>query len=235
MDDDDDQEFEFIDTQIHSKPLQVDASPPQKPVHIDISQSLLHKQQKDATINIDNSVQQQNERRENSKHINGNDTNIQHPVEIKKDNIDNNENNSIQEKTETMEDKPYSPIQPTTEIFIHSDEETKSPLKDVPSEPSKKNDDSNGPNQGYDSEEELENNIQGEDDEYARFVSDIASRKLEDVKRELYQDMKELNAQQRKDKGNSDDITDQMIGDIQVSHPQRYYASNSTISFKRNC
>ncbi|KAG1250674.1 hypothetical protein G6F68_012680 [Rhizopus microsporus] len=114
-----------------------------------------------------------------------------------------------------MEDKPYSPIQPTTEIFIHSDEETKSPLKDVPSEPSKKNDDSNGPNQGYDSEEELENNIQGEDDEYARFVSDIASRKLEDVKRELYQDMKELNAQQRKDKGNSDDITDQMIGDIQ--------------------
>ncbi|KAG0946717.1 hypothetical protein G6F57_002532 [Rhizopus arrhizus] len=215
LDDDDDQEFEFIDTQIHSKPLQVDASPPQKPVHIDISQSLLHKQQKDATINIDNSVQQQNERRENSKHINGNDTNIQHPVEIKKDNIDNNDNNSIQEKTETMEDKPYSPIQPTTEIFIHSDEETKSPLKDVPSEPSKKNDDSNGPNQGYDSEEELENNIQGEDDEYARFVSDIASRKLEDVKRELYQDMKELNAQQRKDKGNSDDITDQMIGDIQ--------------------
>lgn len=68
---------------------------------------------------------------------------------------------------------------------------------------------------GYNSEDELDTNINGEEDEYARFVSDIASKKLDEVRTELYQDMKELNKQQRKEMGNSDDITDQMIQDIQ--------------------
>lgn len=68
--------------------------------------------------------------------------------------------------------------------------------------------------QGYNSEDEAPD-VQGEEDEYARFVSDIASKKLEDVRSELYEDLKDLNKQQRKDLGNADDITDQMVRDIQ--------------------
>ncbi|KAI9486539.1 MAG: hypothetical protein EXX96DRAFT_549453 [Benjaminiella poitrasii] len=68
---------------------------------------------------------------------------------------------------------------------------------------------------GYNSEEELVGNVEAEEDEYARFVSDIASKKLDDIKNELYRDMKELNKQQRKEMGNSDDVTDQMVQDIQ--------------------
>lgn len=67
---------------------------------------------------------------------------------------------------------------------------------------------------GYNSEDEAYD-VQGEEDEYARFVSDIASKKLEDVRTELYRDLKELNKQQRKELGNSEDITDQMVRDIQ--------------------
>ncbi|KAI8643476.1 hypothetical protein BD408DRAFT_442679 [Parasitella parasitica] len=68
--------------------------------------------------------------------------------------------------------------------------------------------------QGYNSENEAPD-IQGEEDEYARFVSDIASKKLEDVRSELHKDLRELNKQQRKDLGNAEDITDQMVRDIQ--------------------
>ncbi|CAO3645640.1 unnamed protein product [Mucor fragilis] len=67
---------------------------------------------------------------------------------------------------------------------------------------------------GYNSEEEAPD-VLGEEDEYARFVSDIASKKLEDVRTELYKDLSELNKQQRKELGNSEDITDQMVRDIQ--------------------
>jgi DNA excision repair protein ERCC-5 len=66
---------------------------------------------------------------------------------------------------------------------------------------------------GYNSEEELD--VQGEEDEFARFVSDIQSKHLDQVRTELYQDMKDLNKQQRKEMGNSDDVTDQMVQDIQ--------------------
>lgn len=68
---------------------------------------------------------------------------------------------------------------------------------------------------GYNSEDEFEGNAKGEDDEFARFVSDIASKNIEDIRTELHSDMRDLNRQQRKDMGNSDDITDQMIQDIQ--------------------
>jgi DNA excision repair protein ERCC-5 len=66
---------------------------------------------------------------------------------------------------------------------------------------------------GYNSEDELD--VQGEEDEYARFVSDIQSKHLDQVRTELYKDMRDLNKQQRKEMGNSDDITDQMVQDIQ--------------------
>ncbi|KAI8076524.1 uncharacterized protein B0P05DRAFT_512031 [Gilbertella persicaria] len=68
---------------------------------------------------------------------------------------------------------------------------------------------------GYNSEDELEESFGGEHDEFARFVSDIASKNLDDIRSELYRDMKELNKQKRKEMGNSDDVTDQMVQDIQ--------------------
>lgn len=68
---------------------------------------------------------------------------------------------------------------------------------------------------GYNSEDELGENIDEEDNEYARFVSDIASKNIDDIRKELRQDIKELNQQQKKNMGNTDDITDQMVQDIQ--------------------
>lgn len=68
---------------------------------------------------------------------------------------------------------------------------------------------------GYNSEDELEENIGQEDDEFARFVSDIASKNIEDIRNNLQRDMEELNQAQKKNMGNSDDITGQMIQDIQ--------------------
>ncbi|KAI8991248.1 hypothetical protein BDF20DRAFT_909056 [Mycotypha africana] len=69
--------------------------------------------------------------------------------------------------------------------------------------------------QGYNSEEELVNTMQGEEAEYLRFVSDIATKHLDDIKKDLQREVKELNALQRKTMGNTDDITDQMVQDTQ--------------------
>ncbi|KAF7731759.1 DNA repair protein rad2 [Apophysomyces ossiformis] len=69
--------------------------------------------------------------------------------------------------------------------------------------------------QGYNSDEELVGDPVAEENEYARFVSDIASKDLESVRQDLYRDMKELNKQQRKEMGNTDDVTQQMVQDIQ--------------------
>ncbi|KAI8139414.1 hypothetical protein BJV82DRAFT_627178 [Fennellomyces sp. T-0311] len=68
---------------------------------------------------------------------------------------------------------------------------------------------------GYNSDEELMGDVRAEESEYARFVSDIANKDIESVREELYRDMKELNKQQRKDMGNADDVTNQMVQDIQ--------------------
>lgn len=70
-------------------------------------------------------------------------------------------------------------------------------------------------NQGYNSDEELLGDVEAEESEYARFVSDIADKDLESVREELYRDLKELNKQQRKEMGNTDDVTNQMVQDIQ--------------------
>ncbi|KAG2195365.1 hypothetical protein INT47_004473 [Mucor saturninus] len=68
---------------------------------------------------------------------------------------------------------------------------------------------------GYNSEDELEGNIDQEDDEFARFVSDIASKDIADIRNNLQQDLEELNQAQKKNMGNTDDITGQMIKEIQ--------------------
>lgn len=69
--------------------------------------------------------------------------------------------------------------------------------------------------QGYNSDEELIGDPKAEEDEYARFISDIAEKDIDSVREELYRDMKELNKQQRKEMGNTDDITQQMTEDVQ--------------------
>ncbi|KAI9362736.1 hypothetical protein BD770DRAFT_434037 [Pilaira anomala] len=68
---------------------------------------------------------------------------------------------------------------------------------------------------GYNSEDELYENAENENAEYAQFLSDIGSKGVEEVRSELKEDMEKLNEVQRKNKGNSDEITDQMIRDIQ--------------------
>ncbi|KAI8356648.1 hypothetical protein BD560DRAFT_426449 [Blakeslea trispora] len=68
---------------------------------------------------------------------------------------------------------------------------------------------------GYNSEDELGESFRGEDDEFVRFVSDISSKKMDDIKHQLFNDLKELNKQKRKEMGNSDEVTDQMVQDIQ--------------------
>ncbi|KAI8367523.1 uncharacterized protein BYT42DRAFT_648548 [Radiomyces spectabilis] len=69
--------------------------------------------------------------------------------------------------------------------------------------------------QGYNSDEEVLHDVAGEENEYARFISSIADKDIQSVREELYRDMKELNKQQRKEMGNTDDITQQMVQDIQ--------------------
>lgn len=93
---------------------------------------------------------------------------------------------------------------------------------------------------GYNSDEELVDKVEAEEDEYARFVSDIAQKDLESVRDELYKDMKELNKQQRKEMGNTDEITRQMTQDIQVSDEQidddnAFYSQDPSLSLYRNC
>ncbi|KAI7880598.1 PIN domain-like protein, partial [Lichtheimia hyalospora FSU 10163] len=68
---------------------------------------------------------------------------------------------------------------------------------------------------GYNSDQELVDNVEAEENEYARFVSDLAQKDIDSVRDELYKDMKELNKQQRKEMGNTDEITRQMTQDIQ--------------------
>ncbi|CAO3607224.1 unnamed protein product [Cunninghamella blakesleeana] len=67
----------------------------------------------------------------------------------------------------------------------------------------------------YISDDELIQHAEDEDDEYARFISDIASRDLDTVKQELANDLRELNQKQYKQLGNADTITDQMVQEIQ--------------------
>ncbi|KAI9261880.1 hypothetical protein EDC94DRAFT_519331, partial [Helicostylum pulchrum] len=68
---------------------------------------------------------------------------------------------------------------------------------------------------GYNSEDELMEEIEAEDEEYAKFISDISNKDLDHVRTELDNDMQQLYHQQKKDLGNSDQMTDQMIQDIQ--------------------
>lgn len=84
---------------------------------------------------------------------------------------------------------------------------------------------------GYNSDEELVDNVEAEENEYARFVSDIAQKDIDSVRDELYRDMKELNKQQRKEKGNTDEITRQMAQDIQVRNEHKMRSMTFTYMY----
>lgn len=84
---------------------------------------------------------------------------------------------------------------------------------------------------GYNSDEELVDNVEAEENEYARFVSDIAQKDIDSVRDELYRDMKELNKQQRKEKGNTDEITRQMTQDIQVRNEHKMRSMTFTYMY----
>ncbi|CAO3678933.1 unnamed protein product [Rhizopus stolonifer] len=204
-DDDDDEEFHFIDSKTVEKgdtPLHL--SPLRNPVNINLSQSLLYKQIKPSNLSVNNN----NDMIETSK-----DKNTAYLSNQPKEDP----------KISTEDFGPNATIETNTTDILNKDNtsNTDSPIYfGEASSPSKVIETDNNNtlerlSQGYDSEEELENNVHGEDDEYARFVSDIASKDLDDVRRDLYLDMKELNQQQKKDRGNTDDVTNQMVQDIQ--------------------
>ncbi|KAI8334927.1 hypothetical protein EDC96DRAFT_13726 [Choanephora cucurbitarum] len=118
-------------------------------------------------------------------------------------NLDNNKLDAKdQERQHIYEDM-------ITEHYTSNAEDAPLKTETVPSEAIPVND------HGYNSEDELGESFRGEDDEFVRFVSDISSKKIEDIRSQLFYDMKELNKQKRKEMGNSDDVTDQMIQDIQ--------------------
>ncbi|KAL0089838.1 hypothetical protein F4703DRAFT_1926578 [Phycomyces blakesleeanus] len=66
-----------------------------------------------------------------------------------------------------------------------------------------------------DPDEEQIIDMDEEQNEYARFISDIKTKDIESVRKELDDDMEKLNLQLSKKKGLSDEITQNMIQDIQ--------------------
>ncbi|KAI9032666.1 hypothetical protein CLU79DRAFT_727369 [Phycomyces nitens] len=67
----------------------------------------------------------------------------------------------------------------------------------------------------YDSDQENIADMNDEQYEYARFISDLKTKDIESVRQELDEDMENLNVQLNKQKSISDEITQNMIQDIQ--------------------
>lgn len=218
LDDDDDEIIQFVEAESSQKPEIADkpsqnVAPLREPVHINVSQSLLYTKP-DEKSGV-NKISENEDNRKQEKDIQTDKNTMS---------LENIGYNGHIENDEEEDDSESTSIEYEEVIPMHTfDNANNSKEKEANDEPQRSDKVENeavaatvaGNGQGYDSEEELDDNVQGEDDEYARFISNIASRNIEDVKRELYEDMKDLNAQQRKEKGNTDDITDQMIQDIQ--------------------
>ncbi|CEJ00145.1 hypothetical protein RMCBS344292_14211 [Rhizopus microsporus] len=218
FDDDDDEIIQFVEagssqkSETDDKPSQ-SVTPLREPVHINVSQSLLYTKP-DEKSGV-NKISENEDNRKQEKDTQA-DKNTMSPEKIGY--------NGQTENNEEDDDSESTSIEYEEVIPMHTfDNVNSSKEKEANDEPQRSDKVENeavavtvtANGHGYDSEEELDDNVQGEDDEYARFISNIASRNIEDVKRELYEDIKDLNAQQRKEKGNTDDITDQMIQDIQ--------------------
>ena len=218
FDDDDDEIIQFVEagssqkSETDDKPSQ-SVTPLREPVHINVSQSLLYTKP-DEKSGV-NKISENEANRKQEKDTQA-DKNTMSPEKIGY--------NGQTENNEEDDDNESTSIEYEEVIPMHTfDNVNSSKEKEANDEPQRSDKVENeavavtvtANGHGYDSEEELDDNVQGEDDEYARFISNIASRNIEDVKRELYEDIKDLNAQQRKEKGNTDDITDQMIQDIQ--------------------
>lgn len=218
LDDDDDEIIQFVEAESSQKPEIADkpsqsVAPLREPVHINVSQSLLYTKPDEKSGVNKISENEDNRKQEKDTQTDKNTMSLE-----------NIGFNGHIENNEEEDDNESTSIEYEEVIPMHTfDNVNNSKEKEANDEPQRSDKVENeavaatvaANGQGYDSEEELDDNVQGEDDEYARFISNIASRNIEDVKRELYEDMKELNAQQRKEKGNTDDITDQMIQDIQ--------------------
>lgn len=65
-------------------------------------------------------------------------------------------------------------------------------------------------------EETLPSNLTAENEEFARFVSELSNKDLHTVQVELDSDLRQLNATQRKAKRDADDLTMQMVSECQV-------------------
>lgn len=69
--------------------------------------------------------------------------------------------------------------------------------------------------EGYDSDAELGTNLDAEDKEYARFVSEFGSKDFASARQEANEDLIALAKDQRKQKRDMDELTTQMIEDAQ--------------------
>lgn len=185
-DDEDDQDIQFIENMPElTEPRREVVHPIDEHVHINIHQSILHL---DNSLDIDKG------------HVNDAIKGFETSNTVSEQKVDLPRNKDIDENKKI------------SEILLEDDTESEMLIKSsapVDLEQPIKNTEEHG----YNSEDELD--PQGEEDEFVRFVSDIQSKHLDQVRTELHQDMKHLNKQKRKEMGNADDITDQMVQDIQ--------------------
>lgn len=117
--------------------------------------------------------------------------------------------------TEQASSVSIDPATTTNDIFdeaYNSEDEEKI---DILIDPTTEDPTADALGKGYNSEDELMEEVEAEDEEYAKFISDISKKDLDHVRTELNNDMQQLYHQQKKDLGNSDQITDQMVQDIQ--------------------
>jgi hypothetical protein len=62
-------------------------------------------------------------------------------------------------------------------------------------------------------------NMTSEQNEYAKFLSELTNKNLDEMEYEVQNELRTLNEQNKKDRALADDITQQMAKDIQVRLP----------------
>ncbi|GAA5811283.1 hypothetical protein MFLAVUS_004716 [Mucor flavus] len=117
--------------------------------------------------------------------------------------------------TEQASSVSIDPATTTNDILDKAYDSEDEQKNDILIDPTTEDPTADALDKGYNSEDGLMEEVEAEDEEYAKFLSDISKKDLDHVRTELNNDMQQLYHQQKKDLGNSDQITDQMVQDIQ--------------------
>ena len=78
--------------------------------------------------------------------------------------------------------------------------------------------------EGWDAAQEIDPNA--EEDEYTRFLSQVKGKDIDAIRREIDDEIRELNKQKKNAMRDSEDITQQMISQIMVSRAPLYECCN---------